>query len=347
MTRNKQLGAALAGFAFVLATVASLSPARALTNCNVSAADLAVDDEEAQMLVLVNDYRAANGLNPLTLETNVTRGAAWFSRDMAANNYFPYNHVDRFGRDIFTRLTHCEAGFTTWAENIAAGNASAEATFEQWRTSPSHNAVMLLSGVTSAGIARSFNATATYGWYWTLDLTNGSTSATSPSTTSAPTTTVALPPPTTTPPTTVAPPTTLGSTGSTPPSSTATDGPASTNDRGATTDLSAPSDVTEPADVPGRTDLPDTTTSALTAPALLPSVCAMLQALGAETGGQMAAVQQAFGGTFGLGPPSTLVAHLEEVRDRITADIDAARAAVGCDQPALGGLNLITAATAS
>ncbi len=342
MTRNKQLGAALAGFAFVLATVASLSPARALTNCNVSAADLAVDDEEAQMLVLVNEYRAANGLNPLTLETNVTRGAAWFSRDMAANNYFPYNHVDRFGRDIFTRLTHCEAVFTTWAENIAAGNASAEATFEQWRTSPSHNAVMLLSGVTSAGIARSFNATATYGWYWTLDLTNGSTS-----TTSAPTTTVATTPTTTTPPTTVAPPTTLGSTGSTPPSSTTTDGPASTNDLGATTDLPATSDVAERPDVPERTDLPDTTTSALTAPALLPSVCAMLQALGAETGGQMAAVQQAFGGILGLGPPGTVVAHLEQVRDRITADIDAARAAVGCNQPALGGLNLITAATAS
>ena len=173
MTRKNSFSAA--SLAFVLAAgafVMFLSPARALTNCTVSPADLAVDSEEAQLLTLINAYRQANGRAPLALDPAVTRAAAWMSRDMAANNDTNADHLDSLNRDIPTRLTQCDVVFTAYAENLAWGNATAQATFTQWQNSPVHNTNMLATDITLAGVARSFNAGTQYGWYWVMDYTS-------------------------------------------------------------------------------------------------------------------------------------------------------------------------------
>jgi uncharacterized protein YkwD len=151
--------------------VASPTPARAQTACAVSSDDLAVDAEEHRLLDLVNAYRAANGRVALVLDTDVTRAAAWFSRDMATQNYFPLDHVDRNGRDIPSRLTWCSVSYSAWAENIYAGSPDAGVVFDAWRLSPVHNTNMLRPEVTFAGIARAFQAGSMYGWYWTMDFT--------------------------------------------------------------------------------------------------------------------------------------------------------------------------------
>ncbi|MDQ3580051.1 MAG: CAP domain-containing protein, partial [Actinomycetota bacterium] len=158
--------------------------------CSVSAQDQAIDAEEQALLGLVNQYRQANGKNALAMHADVTRAAAWLSRDMATRNYFPYNHIDSNGRGIDQRLTWCGVSFSNWAENIYAGSPGAQAVFDAWRASSTHNTNMLRDGVTSAGIARAYDAGSTYSWYWTLDLTNsatGSTSTTRPVTTTTPT----------------------------------------------------------------------------------------------------------------------------------------------------------------
>ena len=147
-------------------------PARAQTApCPVSSADLAIDAEEQQLLDLVNSHRASNGRSALTMDTAVTRAAAWFSRDMATENMFRANHVDRNGRDVPTRLTWCGVPWQAWRENIAAGPPDAEAVFEGWRNSAVHNTNMLATDITLAGVARSFNAASQYGWYWVMDYT--------------------------------------------------------------------------------------------------------------------------------------------------------------------------------
>lgn len=147
-------------------------PARAQTApCPVSSSDLAVDAEEQQLLELVNTYRLSNGRAALTMDTAVTRAAAWFSRDMATRNYFPGDHVDMNGRDIPTRLTWCGVPLQAWRENIYAGSPEAETVFEAWRTSPVHNTNMLATDITLAGVARSFDATSQFGWYWAMDYT--------------------------------------------------------------------------------------------------------------------------------------------------------------------------------
>jgi uncharacterized protein YkwD len=152
--------------------IALPGPARAQTaTCPVSSSDLTIDAEEQQLLDLVNTYRVNNGRSPLTMDTAVTRAAAWFSRDMATRNYFPLDHVDMNGRDIPTRLTWCGVPWQAWRENIYAGSPDAEVVFEAWRNSPVHNTNMLATDITLAGVARSFNAGTTYGWYWVMDYT--------------------------------------------------------------------------------------------------------------------------------------------------------------------------------
>ncbi len=189
----------LSSVALAAAWMTSLGPsasAQTTTTCPVSSTDEAIDSEERALLNLINQYRQQFGKNPLAMHPTVTRAAAWFSRDMATKNYFPYNHVDSNGRTIDQRLRWCGASFSNWAENIYAGRPDAQSVFAAWRNSSGHNANMLRDGVTSAGIARAYGAGTTYGWYWTLDLTNSS--AVTATTTTAPTTTTTAPATTTT-----------------------------------------------------------------------------------------------------------------------------------------------------
>ena len=158
----------------VLVAVAAASltalpgPARAQTApCPVSSSDLAIDAEEQQLLDLVNSHRASNGRSALTMDTAVTRAAAWFSRDMAAKSYFPGNHVDSNGRDIPTRLTWCGVAWQAWRENIYFGSDQAEAVFQAWKDSPTHNTNMLATDITLAGVARSSVSPT----YWVMDYT--------------------------------------------------------------------------------------------------------------------------------------------------------------------------------
>ncbi|HEY8765929.1 MAG TPA: CAP domain-containing protein, partial [Dehalococcoidia bacterium] len=51
----------------------------------------AIDTEEANFLVLINNYRAQNGLGALTLDTRLDPAADWKSNDMGVYNYFDHN----------------------------------------------------------------------------------------------------------------------------------------------------------------------------------------------------------------------------------------------------------------
>jgi uncharacterized protein (TIGR03437 family) len=142
--------------AFALLALTPVSPGFAQT----------LDAEELAFLTLINNYRAQNGRQPLKASAALTNAAEWMSGDMAAKNYF--SHTDSLGRDPFTRMAAFGYGYNAWkGENIAAGYASAAATFEQWRNSPGHNENMLSPNFTVIGIGRVYNASATYRWYWT------------------------------------------------------------------------------------------------------------------------------------------------------------------------------------
>ena len=155
-----------AGFSFrslsllFLIAIAAIVPAHAQTP--------SLDGEEQIMLKMINDYRAQNGLGGLSVSIALTRAGDWMGTDMSTRNYFGHN--DSQGRDPFVRMAAFGYNYpTTKGENLAAGYADAARTFNQWRTSPSHNKAMLDERFKVLGVSRIYGAVSQYKWYWTTD----------------------------------------------------------------------------------------------------------------------------------------------------------------------------------
>ena len=129
-----------------------------------------LDSEESAFLTLINLYRDRQGVQQLAVAPPLTIAAKWMSADLATRVKAAgdFSHTDSLGRDPFARM--CAFGYclNTWkGENIAAGNATAAATFAQWRDSPGHNENMVRAEYTVIGIGRAQGGL--YGWYWTTD----------------------------------------------------------------------------------------------------------------------------------------------------------------------------------
>ncbi len=132
-------------------------------------ATTARDAEEQAFLGIINQYRAQNGKGPLDGCVSLHRAAQGHSEDMRDQNY-----VDHIGLDGSTPPDRaCAACYELGCdpifgvgENLAAGNAGAQATFNQWKASPGHNMNMLNGSFTVIGIGRATGG-GQYGVYWT------------------------------------------------------------------------------------------------------------------------------------------------------------------------------------
>jgi uncharacterized protein YkwD len=122
--------------------------------------------EERAFLGLINDYRRKSGAGNLSLQDQLGAAANHHSQDMAGKNYFshtlsngdsPEKNIERFG-------------YTNWSfvgENIAAGQETAKAVMDAWKSSPEHDKNMRDKNFTEIGIGRAYNKSSKYGWYWT------------------------------------------------------------------------------------------------------------------------------------------------------------------------------------
>lgn len=139
----------------------------------------ALDSEENAFLGTINDYRAQNGLGPLTMDDSLNNVARWMANDMATNNYF--SHTDSLGRDPFARMDQLGYAVNTWrGENLVAGTETSPYAFKLWKESPAHNENMLGAHYTVIGIARMFNPNSDYGWYWATEFGGQGVSAPPP-----------------------------------------------------------------------------------------------------------------------------------------------------------------------
>ncbi|WP_447007645.1 CAP domain-containing protein [Saccharothrix isguenensis] len=121
-----------------------------------------VEIAEAKVVELTNAERAAHGCPALSADDRLTAAARAHSADMAARNYF--DHVSQDGRTFVDRVK--AAGYPApGAENIAAGQRTAEAVVKGWMDSPGHRANILNCKLKTlgAGMARG----GSYGIYWT------------------------------------------------------------------------------------------------------------------------------------------------------------------------------------
>ena len=116
-----------------------------------------------QVLTLVNQQRAANGLKALSMDSALTKTATLKSQDMAKLGYFdhtsptygsPFDMMKQFG------ITYRAAG-----ENIAMGQTSPQQVMQDWMNSPGHRANILNSSFTKLGVGIAQNSSGQY--YWT------------------------------------------------------------------------------------------------------------------------------------------------------------------------------------
>lgn len=117
----------------------------------------------AEVVRLVNAERAKEGLSPL--ETFDTLDQAAAIRAVEIVTKFSHDRPD--GSSCFTALneTGANRGAYTYGENIAAGNATAAATVEQWMNSPGHRANILNPDFTHIGVGYA-SSSGGYRHYW-------------------------------------------------------------------------------------------------------------------------------------------------------------------------------------
>jgi uncharacterized protein YkwD len=151
----------------LLAFSATSSPARA-------AGDLTAFAD--QVLVLVNQQRAARGLSPLTRVGALDRAAQNYAVRMATEGFFDHDAPD--GSTPGDRIQATGYTARAWGENIAAGQQTADAVMVAWMNSPGHAANILNASFTHIGIGVAL-AGPPYGIYWVQDF--GATAGSAPS----------------------------------------------------------------------------------------------------------------------------------------------------------------------
>ena len=124
------------------------------------------DQFDQEVLDLVNQARARYGQDALTLSEKLDTAADKYSEKMVEENRF--SHTGSDGSSPGDRIE--KAGYTdwnTWAENIAAGQQTAEEVVKGWMNSPGHRANILNSRVTHMGLGFAEGDNVRYGNRWT------------------------------------------------------------------------------------------------------------------------------------------------------------------------------------
>ncbi|WP_449515996.1 CAP domain-containing protein [Clostridium sp.] len=146
------------------ATPAKATPAKTAPAKTPTATNLTENNKlENEVIVLVNQERAKQGLAPLKANSALSNVARTKSEDMRDNNYFshtsptygsPFDMMKKFG------ITYTAAG-----ENIAMGQPTAASVMEGWMNSPGHKANILSANFTEIGVGVAKDASGTI--YWT------------------------------------------------------------------------------------------------------------------------------------------------------------------------------------
>jgi uncharacterized protein YkwD len=106
-----------------------------------------------QMVLLVNAFRAQNGLPPLKADPALGKAGQDYATRLGAGNFFGHNDPD-FGCNKASERA-VSAGYTFWSligENLAAGYATAESAINALSQSSGHRANMLHAGFREIGV---------------------------------------------------------------------------------------------------------------------------------------------------------------------------------------------------
>ncbi|MGW2048463.1 sigma-70 family RNA polymerase sigma factor [Streptomyces sp. NPDC001858] len=107
-------------------------------------------DLESQVIALVNQERATAGCGALTADSLLRKAAQGHSDDMAARDFF--DHTDPDGADPGQRITAAGYRWSTYGENIAKGQQTAESVMTSWMNSEGHRANILNCDFKNIGV---------------------------------------------------------------------------------------------------------------------------------------------------------------------------------------------------
>ncbi|MET0350366.1 MAG: CAP domain-containing protein, partial [Rhizobacter sp.] len=121
-------------------------------NCDVA-------NFQADALAQVNAFRAQArtcggttypAVPALVWNDKLTQAAYGHSTDMATKNYF--SHTSQDGRSVGQRITATGYVWSSYGENIAAGQRTMASVMTGWQNSAGHCANLMSSGVTQIGL---------------------------------------------------------------------------------------------------------------------------------------------------------------------------------------------------
>ncbi len=126
----------------------------------VPGVDAAVLTYETEVIRLVNEARAENGLSALKPNWELSRVARYKSQDMKDKGYF--SHTSPTYGSPFTMMKNFGIRYRSAGENIAMGQRTPEAVVNAWMHSSGHRANILSTSFTEIGVGYVAD-----GNYWT------------------------------------------------------------------------------------------------------------------------------------------------------------------------------------
>ena len=123
-------------------------------------------DPTVAVVERTNAVRAQHGLAPLTIHPQLVQAAQAHSNDQAAHQRM--SHTGSDGSSLADRVDATGYSWSGIAENVAAGQRTAEWVTDAWLGSPGHRANMLNGELVHIGVAVAFSSGGTP--YWTMVL---------------------------------------------------------------------------------------------------------------------------------------------------------------------------------
>ncbi len=122
--------------------------------------DLPSDSYVTQVLSLVNEERAREGLSALSLNTSLSGAASVRAAEIQTS----FSHTRPGGKDFSTVLRESGISYRAAGENIAYGQTSAQKVMNDWMNSAGHRANILNASYTEIGIAHVKSPSGTDYW---------------------------------------------------------------------------------------------------------------------------------------------------------------------------------------
>jgi uncharacterized protein YkwD len=105
---------------------------------------------------------------PLRWSATLEQAAQAHAVDMARHDLL--SHTGSDGRRPAERIDAAGYTWSTIAENVAAGQTSAEEALATWKASPGHCSNLMIPDVSEVGVGAAVNADSDYGYYWSMKL---------------------------------------------------------------------------------------------------------------------------------------------------------------------------------